>query len=73
MQMMNPTDPYNQNLCIVTWVTLEKCCDLIGFTKDQINALRTRGKIRQDVHWVKRNGRIFINLPAIQRWIEAGS
>ncbi len=73
MQMMNPTDPYNPNLGIVTWVTLEKCCDLIGFTKDQINALRTRGKIRQDVHWVKRNGRIFINLPAIQRWIEAGS
>lgn len=73
MQMMNPPDPYNANLGIVTWVTLEKCCDLIGFTKDQINALRTRGKIRQDVHWVKRNGRIFINLPAIQRWIEAGS
>jgi hypothetical protein len=56
----------------VTWVTLDKCCELVGWTKDQINSLRTKGKIRQDIHWIKRNGRIFINVPAIQRWIETG-
>lgn len=62
----------NSEVSSVTWVTMEKCCELIGWTKDQINALRTRGKIRQDIHWVKRNGRIFINVPAIQKWIETG-
>lgn len=69
---MTRTDMQNPALMTVTWVTLEKCCELIGWTKDQINALRTKGKIRQDIHWVKRNGRIFINVPAIQRWIETG-
>lgn len=54
------------------WVTLDKCCELIGWTKDQVNSLRTKGKIRQDIHWIKRNGRIYINVPAIQRWIETG-
>ncbi len=69
---MTRTDMQNPALMTVTWVTLEKCCELIGWTKDQINSLRTKGKIRQDIHWVKRNGRIFINVPAIQRWIETG-
>lgn len=69
---MTLTEHRNSAATTVTWVTMEKCCELIGWTKDQINALRTRGKIRQDIHWVKRNGRIFINVPAIQKWIETG-
>lgn len=56
----------------IQWVTLEKCCELIGWTKDQLNAFRSKGKIRQNVHWIKREGRIYINLSAIQQWIEMG-
>jgi hypothetical protein len=55
------------------WVTVEKCAELIGWSKDAINALRVKGKIRLDVHWTKRNGRIFICLPAFQDWIETGN
>lgn len=54
------------------WVTVDKCAELTGLTVNAINALRTRGKLRIDVHWVKRNGRVFINIPALQSWIEQG-
>lgn len=54
------------------WVTVDKCAELTGLTVNAINALRTRGKLRLDIHWVKRNGRVFINIPALQSWIEQG-
>jgi hypothetical protein len=56
----------------LNWVSIDKCCELIGWTKDQVNSLRTKGKIRQEIHWIKREGRIYISIPAIQRWIETG-
>lgn len=57
----------------VKWVTVEKCAELIGWSKDAINSLRVKGKIRMDIHWTKRNGRIFIDLVAFQKWIETGT
>jgi len=54
------------------WVTVDKCAELTGLTANAINALRTRGKLRLDIHWVKRNGRVYINIPALQSWIEKG-
>jgi hypothetical protein len=56
----------------VRWVTVEKCAELVGWSKDAINALRVKGKIRMDVHWIKRNGRIFIDMAAFQQWIGTG-
>jgi hypothetical protein len=56
----------------VKWVTLDKCAELVGWTKDAINALRVKGHLRMNIHWTKRNGRIFIDMPAFQRWIETG-
>lgn len=45
---------------------------LVGYTKDALNALRTKGKLRMDIHWRKREGRIFIDMHAFQNWIETG-
>ncbi len=56
----------------VRWVTVEKCAELVGWSKDAINALRVKGKIRMDVHWIKRNGGIFIDMAAFQQWIGTG-
>lgn len=56
----------------IRWVTVEKCAELVGWTKDAINSLRVKGKIRMDVHWTKRNGRIFIDMAAFQQWIGTG-
>lgn len=67
---------HSQNHQFITtfspWVTVDKCAELTGLTVNAINALRTRGKLRLDIHWVKRNGRVFINIPALQSWIEKG-
>jgi hypothetical protein len=57
----------------VKWVTVDRCAELVGWTKDAINALRVKGQLRMDIHWTKRNGRIFIDMVAFQRWIETGS
>lgn len=54
----------------VKWVTVEKCAELIGLTKDAIDALRTKGKLRQNFHWKKWEGRVYINLQAYQDSIE---
>ncbi|WP_141728893.1 excisionase [Rheinheimera salexigens] len=56
----------------VRWVTLDKCAELVGYTKDALNALRVKGKLRMDIHWRKREGRIFIDMHAFQHWIETG-
>jgi hypothetical protein len=64
----------NSDLQITTirWVTVEKCAELVGWSKDAINALRVKGKIRVNIHWIKRNGRIFIDMAAFQQWIKTG-
>jgi hypothetical protein len=56
----------------VRWVTLDKCAQLVGYSKDALNALRVKGKLRMDIHWRKREGRIFIDMHAFQNWIETG-
>jgi hypothetical protein len=63
----NPNEQYS-----VRWVTLDRCAQLVGYTKDALNALRTKGKLRMDIHWRKREGRIFIDMHAFQNWIETG-
>jgi hypothetical protein len=62
----------DQQITTIRWVTVEKCAELVGWTKDAINALRVKGKIRINIHWIKRNGRIFIDMAAFQQWIRTG-
>lgn len=57
----------------IRWVTLDKCAELVGLTKDSLNALRVRGILRMDIHWKKRQGRIYIDLIAFQRWVDVGA
>lgn len=57
----------------IRWVTLDKCAELVGLTKDSLNALRVRGILRMDIHWKKRQGRIYIDLVAFQRWVDVGA
>lgn len=54
----------------VKWVTIEKYAELVGQTKDAINSMKAKGKILQDVHWKKFNGRIFLNLETTQELID---
>lgn len=53
------------------WVRIKKLCDLLGYSDDAVRAKIKKGVWRQDEHWRKApDGRIFLNLLAIKRWIE---
>jgi len=53
------------------WKTLDKFSQESGMTKESIRALKKKGILREKIHWIKaENGRIFINVVAVERWIE---
>jgi hypothetical protein len=53
------------------WKTLDKFSQESGMTKESIRALKKKGIWREKIHWTKaENGRIFINIVAVERWIE---
>lgn len=52
------------------WATIEKCSEYVGLSKEAIRAHKKKGEWREQIHWMKRNGRIFINIENVQRWIE---
>jgi len=52
------------------WKTLEKVAEESGLSKESLRALQKKGQLRERVHWVKApNGRIFLNIKAVERWI----
>jgi hypothetical protein len=56
---------------MVPWVLIKRVVELLGYTDDAIRAKIKKGVWLQGVHWRKApDGRIFLNLLAIQRWIE---
>lgn len=53
------------------WKTIEKFSQESGMTKEAIRALKKKGQWREKIHWQKApNGRIFINVVAVERWIQ---
>ena len=53
------------------WVRANKLIDQIGYSRDAIYAKKKTGVWLEGIHWCKaRDGRLFFNLEAIQRWIE---
>lgn len=53
------------------WKTLDKFSQESGMSKESIRALKKKGVWRDTVHWTKAaNGRIFINIVAVEQWIE---
>jgi len=52
------------------WKTIDKTSQETGMSKESLRALKKKGKLREKLHWVKSpNGRIFFNLPALEKWI----
>ncbi len=55
----------------LNWITVKKMSELSGITIDAINSNRKKGYWREGIHWRKApNGRIFININAVEKWIE---
>lgn len=56
---------------MIPWMLIPKACEIIGYTDDAVRAKIKHGIWRKGVHWLKGpDGRIFLNIVAIMRWIE---
>lgn len=53
----------------IEWIRVEKLSELTGETVQAIRAKIKKGKLQKGYHWVKREGRIFINTVRYNEWI----
>jgi len=54
----------------ITWVKLEKYTELTGDSMESVNARRKAGKWLDGNQCKIVDGRIWINLPAVEDWVE---
>ncbi len=54
------------------WVTIKKCAERTGISELGIRSRIKRGDWRDGTIWVKREGRVFLDMVALYEWIESG-
>jgi hypothetical protein len=60
------------SLSAVSWIRLQKFCELTGYTADAVYAKMRKGVWAQGLHWCKApDGHIMINLKAYDQWVES--
>ncbi|MBV1905652.1 MAG: hypothetical protein KUG75_06215 [Pseudomonadales bacterium] len=52
------------------WVTIQKLSELTGISREGLYAHKKKGHLRQEIHWIKRHGRLFIHLENFFSWLE---
>lgn len=52
------------------FITIELAASLTGFTKRAIESKIYRGEWLEGRHWVKRGGRVLIDMQGYERWAE---
>lgn len=53
----------------IEWITVKKLSEITGETIEGIRAKIKKGKLVKGYHWVKKEGRIFINTVRYNEWI----
>lgn len=56
---------------VLRWVTLAKYCELSGETVGAVRKRREKGEWLDGRHTQLRNRRLWVNLEAAQKWVEA--
>ncbi len=57
---------------VVSWVKLNRFCELTGYTPDAIYAKMQRGVWAKGLHWRKApDGHIMVNTEAYRQWVES--
>ena len=54
----------------VRYVTISRAAELTGVTEWAIRKRITRCVWLEGVHWMRRGGRIYIDLEGIDKWVE---
>lgn len=57
----------------VRYVTTARASELTGLSVKAMEHLRAKGIWAQGIHYRIRNGRVYIDLEAFERWVEKGS
>ncbi len=52
------------------WVTVQKLSEITGMPREGFYAHKKKGRLKQEIHWIKRHGRIFIHLENFYTWLE---
>jgi len=55
------------------WVKLSRYCEMTGDTENAVYQRRYKGAWVEGVHYRLRDRKIWINLPEVQKWVEAGT
>lgn len=64
-----PRCAQNRDETHASWVTLQRYSQLSGYTPGAMRQKIRRNQVIEGVHWHKsRDGRIQINIPAMQEW-----
>jgi predicted site-specific integrase-resolvase len=62
-------DPSNYS----EWVRLNRACELTGLSVNALREYIKKGHLHESIHWVKRQGRLWINLEAFNQWVKTGT
>ena len=55
---------------LLKWVTAEKAAEILGITRQAIYARVKKLQWKAGEHFIKKGGRLWINVQAVYAWIE---
>ncbi len=68
------TRDLNSKHGVISWVKLNRFCELTGYTPDAIYAKMRKGAWAEGLHWRKApDGHIMVNIEAYDRWVEGNA
>jgi hypothetical protein len=62
-----------KGLISLTWIKLNRWCDLTGDTPDAVHARRKTGKWTDNIHCKVHDGKLWINVIEAQTWVDYGN
>ena len=72
--MLSPAARAYSNAPPTGWVLISLAAEIFGYTEEAIRNKIKKGVWTRGIHWRKApDNRIFINVGAVERWIESAS
>lgn len=68
-----PPAPPTVNVVSARFVTIELAAVMTGFTPAAIRAKINKGVWLEDRQWIKREGRVLIDMKEYEKWAESGT
>lgn len=69
----NPPAAPTVNVVSARFVTIELASVMTGFSPSAIRTKITKGVWLEDRQWIKREGRVLIDMKGYEQWVESGT